>query len=440
MFCPNCGTQNPDAAQTCSKCNFNIKGAAAPKFKGTMLMMNQPIPGAPPGVGPASCRGRAAGGGCSSARRCAHGRDAGRARYRGARRAARAAGASSAVPSKLKGTMVGVAPMSRVAARRRRRCRRRQRPPSGFSADRSDGSRACAADAAADSGAPSDGRSAHGGAAAAGPPPGFDPQQPPGYAPPYGGQQGVNPLGGTVAADGGGFAAYAQQAAAAATPNPYAQPGQGAPYGQPPPQQYGAPPGGAPYGTTPNPYGAPPQGQQGYGAPQQGQPPPGYGNPMSPQGGMMPYGGAAPANPMIGTLPSAGGVVVGPTRRNALMTFLLPIAVIFGGSILGTLLAIVVHPIFGLVSTLSVLGGSIWYLLFTIQMVNELKAVTQNASFAWWPVLIPFYNYYWLLILLPQEVTKAKQMRGVQAPTRNIILYFFLGNFALASDLNDMAR
>src|SRR5580692_2393635 len=52
VFCPNCGTQNPDSAQTCSKCNFNIKGAAAPKFKGTMLMMNQPIPGAPPGVGP----------------------------------------------------------------------------------------------------------------------------------------------------------------------------------------------------------------------------------------------------------------------------------------------------------------------------------------------------------------------------------------------------
>ena len=29
MFCPNCGTQNPDTAQTCTKCNFNIKGAAA---------------------------------------------------------------------------------------------------------------------------------------------------------------------------------------------------------------------------------------------------------------------------------------------------------------------------------------------------------------------------------------------------------------------------
>src|SRR5271170_3628742 len=52
VFCPNCGTQNPEAAQTCTKCNFNLKGAAAPKFKGTMLMMNQQgaATPAPPGV------------------------------------------------------------------------------------------------------------------------------------------------------------------------------------------------------------------------------------------------------------------------------------------------------------------------------------------------------------------------------------------------------
>src|SRR5262249_60341913 len=59
LFCPNCGTKNPETATTCTKCGFNIKGAAAPKFKGTMLMMNQPgaakstpappPPGPPPG-------------------------------------------------------------------------------------------------------------------------------------------------------------------------------------------------------------------------------------------------------------------------------------------------------------------------------------------------------------------------------------------------------
>jgi hypothetical protein len=45
VFCPNCGTQNDESNAKCQKCGFNIKGAVAPKFKGTMLMMN-----APPGV------------------------------------------------------------------------------------------------------------------------------------------------------------------------------------------------------------------------------------------------------------------------------------------------------------------------------------------------------------------------------------------------------
>ena len=51
VFCPNCGTQNEDSATACQKCGFNLKGAAAPKFKGTMLMVNAPPavprPGAP---------------------------------------------------------------------------------------------------------------------------------------------------------------------------------------------------------------------------------------------------------------------------------------------------------------------------------------------------------------------------------------------------------
>ncbi len=54
VFCPNCGTQNSETASTCTKCGFNLKGAAAPKFKGTMLM-NQ-SPGAPPGGAPGAPR------------------------------------------------------------------------------------------------------------------------------------------------------------------------------------------------------------------------------------------------------------------------------------------------------------------------------------------------------------------------------------------------
>lgn len=48
LFCPNCGTQNDETATTCKKCGFNLKGAAAPKFKGTVLMVNTPgTPGTP---------------------------------------------------------------------------------------------------------------------------------------------------------------------------------------------------------------------------------------------------------------------------------------------------------------------------------------------------------------------------------------------------------
>ena len=81
MFCPNCGTQNADTATTCSKCGFNLKGAAAPKFKGTMLMVNAPanVPRAP---APAAEPEKPAG----------------------------------PMPSKLKGTMLGVAPPSPGAA------------------------------------------------------------------------------------------------------------------------------------------------------------------------------------------------------------------------------------------------------------------------------------------------------------------------------------
>ena len=185
MFCPNCGTQNPETAQTCSKCNFNLKGAAAPKFKGTMLMMNQPggAPAAPPAPPrPAGAPAAPAPGG----------------------------------PSKLKGTMVGVAPPVPMP-----------------------------------------------GAPAAPPPaPAFTPPpapEPAAFNPPGQAGQQVNPLGGTMVADN----------APAYAPPP-------APAGDP----FGPPPGGAPgFGAAPpaqDPYGAPPGqygGQQGFpGAPPPAQP------------------------------------------------------------------------------------------------------------------------------------------------------------------------
>jgi hypothetical protein len=307
-------------------------------------------------------------------------------------------------------------------------------------------------------------------------------------------QGGVNPLGGTMAADIGSFAAAfpmgppppaGGQGGFGVAPNV----GMGATTAVPAMGDYGAPQGMAGgYGQQQpplNPYGAPQQPQYGgdpqqaygqqqqqqpqYGQPMQQpqygqpQPPPQYGQPQPPQGygqppqdagygqqqpygqppqGMMPYGagpGGLPApGPMMGTLQSAGNTT-GPTKRNALMTWLLPGLVIFGGSILSTILGFIYGPLASL-SGLFFLAGMVMYLLSAIKMVGELNTVTRNTAFAWWPIIVPIYNYYWLWMLVPAEVKKAKQMMGVQAPARSIVLYVFLWHFALASDLNDMAR
>jgi hypothetical protein len=427
VFCPNCGTQNPEVAATCSKCNFALKGVVAPKFKGTMLMMNQPqIPGVTPGV-PATPAVPPVPVPAAPAASAPVQRTSVPGAVPGA--------PLSAVPSKLKGTMVGVAPMALQG-------QSGQAPVSVPSA----GATRAAPPAPAPVGHLDSG---------------------PGYMPPA--AQGVNPLGGTVAADAGGFA----HAFGAGGPPP-GYPQQGFPGPQPPQQAY------TPYGAPPP--GTPPPGQQpvpmpydpsGYGGQpqnpyggQQPQNPYGGQQPQNPYGGQQPqnpYGGQQPQNPYGGQQPQygqgaygappqaygqqPGGAIVpyaggGPTRRNALMTWLMPFAVIFGGFIVSMVLAMLLGSpslgggLFGLFA----MGGGVWALVLAVMMAGELMAVTQNEAFAWWPILIPFYSIYWAWIAVPQEVTRAKQMLGVQQPTRSILLYIFLWHYALASDLNDMVR
>jgi hypothetical protein len=500
------------------KCSFQMKGAAAPKFKGTMLMMNQQAPAPTPG----SAAPRPPGG---------------------------SPGAGGGPPSKLKGTMVGVAPPTAGGA------------PSPVAVPPAPGAPPPGAAVRVPTAGPAfqPPPVAPTAPPAAAPAPGHAPPDPASaYNPPVA-QQGVNPLGGTMAADASTFAAafpmgqprpgapaggfgvpgnppaqttavpamgeyggqpgapagYGQQPPANAygpppvPQNPYGDP-QPAPYGQaqaygqpapaygqpPPPQGYGPPqPPPQGYGQQPPPYGqqpapqgygqpqqAPPQGYgqaqappqgfgqpppQGYGQapdpgygqqpPAYGQQPPAYAQPgpdpaygqQPPQGGyglpqgMMPYGqgagGVHAPGPMLGTLQSAGNSP-GPTKRNALMTWLIPGLVIFGGSILSSILAAIISPSIGALSGLFFLAGAVMYLLSAIKMVGELKTVTRNEGFAWWPILVPIYNYYWLWIMVPAEVARAKQMLGLQAPARGIVVYVFLWHYALASDLNDMAR
>jgi hypothetical protein len=299
------------------------------------------------------------------------------------------------------------------------------------------------------------------------PPPGM-PEMGAAYSPPVP-QPGVNPLGGTVAADGQAF----NQAFGP-------PPGQGGMnYGAPPPQgtalmpgmgapPYGASPYGAPQGQASgsgnpppydqgmgaNPYGAPPPNPfagppPGYNAGPSGAPPGGMGMGNAPQA-MVPYGqagGSAPSASLAPANVSPGGVLYGvvpgstsaPVRRNAAMALIVPLALWFGGTILANILARII-PGLAFLGSLVSLAGSIYAFLLLITMANEVKSVTRNASFAWWPILIPFYNCYWLWIVLPKEVAQAKQVLGVQRATRSILAYIFIPTYALAADVNDLVR
>jgi hypothetical protein len=246
-------------------------------------------------------------------------------------------------------------------------------------------------------------------------------------------------------------------------PAPYGQPPQG--YGQPP-QGYGPPPGQPAYGAPPANYGQPPQG---YGPPPQGygQPPPGYGQP--PPGG---YGQAAYGQPPGGAMPGVqalgaqaygaaqaefaqAGVAMGitpgtlkPTIRNPIMTLLTPMILVFGSIIVSVIASIVgammesgVLALAGsAISGIGVLVGSVLGFISIVKMMGELKSVTKSEALAWWGLLIPLYSLYIILVVVPAEMTKAKQAYRVQEPTRNIVLYWLLALYAFAADLNDLAR
>jgi hypothetical protein len=171
---------------------------------------------------------------------------------------------------------------------------------------------------------------------------------------------------------------------------------------------------------------------QGYG----GAPMQTYAQPGAPaQGGMMAQVGQAMA--------SGGQAGTRPTTRNPLITFLLPVGCIFGGAIIAMIFGIIagiagvgaIALIGTLFNLVALIAGAFFAITSIIKMVGEINSVTKN-NFAWWMTLIPVYG---IAILLPQEVAKAKQAAGVQEPTRSLVMYLFLGLYALAADVNDIA-
>jgi hypothetical protein len=176
------------------------------------------------------------------------------------------------------------------------------------------------------------------------------------------------------------------------------------------------------------------QQQQGYG---QQQPAQGYGQPDAFPQNQQQFNQALQG--FQSSLQGGGGR---PRTRNALMTFLIPVGVIILGNIITRVLFAILPVSLYMVANvgqLVVLVGAVLMIYIWMQMANELKSVTKNPNFAWWPFLVPIYNIIYLFTMVPPEVTRAKQMVGAPQPTRPPILYFFLPLYAMASDLNDIA-
>lgn len=125
-----------------------------------------------------------------------------------------------------------------------------------------------------------------------------------------------------------------------------------------------------------------------------------------------------------------------PTKRNPMMVTLIALGAIVGGQVIGNILASATG-VGVLASALSV-AGYVIFCLTLAPMVGELKRFTGGDITPWW-VWVPILNLILLVVKVPAEMTKAKQMAGVQAPVRPVWMYFLLSPFALSSDLNDIA-
>jgi hypothetical protein len=137
-----------------------------------------------------------------------------------------------------------------------------------------------------------------------------------------------------------------------------------------------------------------------------------------------------------------GGAASGakPTMRNAFVFGLVPFLVmIFVPAIFTTLAGILEIAAIAYVGNLVYLASLIWFLLNMMKALDEMRNAAQNPGFPRWPVFIPIYNWIYWLTMVPKEVQKAKQMRGMQPTSRNIVLYFLFPVFALQGDLNDLA-
>ena len=226
---------------------------------------------------------------------------------------------------------------------------------------------------------------------------------------------------------------------------PSASPG----YGQPPQQQggYGQPPGaqpggyGQPPGAQPGGYGQPPAQPGGYGQPPGAQP--GYGQPPQAAGGFgggmqNAFGQLQAGAPGLGY----GGAPTGakPSMRNAFMFGIVPEIVAFViPQLFGVIAGIVGISLLYTAGNIFYLAGLVWLCLNALKALDEMRNASGSTGFPRWPIFIPIYSWIYWVTMVPKEVQKAKQMRGLQPTSKNIVLYLFFPVFALQSDMNELA-
>ena len=56
------------------------------------------------------------------------------------------------------------------------------------------------------------------------------------------------------------------------------------------------------------------------------------------------------------------------------------------------------------------------WLFYMWTMLNELQQFTRDDDFKPWFIIVPFLNYYFLWVKVPEQVAKAKQMAGWRNP------------------------
>jgi hypothetical protein len=133
----------------------------------------------------------------------------------------------------------------------------------------------------------------------------------------------------------------------------------------------------------------------------------------------------------------AGAATARPTKRNPVVTLLISWGCLVGAQIVGSVLAGIIG-VYAIASLFNLVG----YLAFAFiifRLVSELKNFTNNPEFAPWMAFVPCLNIWFFFMKVPEEMAKAKQMAGIQNPTKPAWMYLVVTPFAMAADLNDLA-